>query len=87
MEDKQLMPDQGTQPLGCPVYDWADRDDVDAPVHLVADEDMASKRVAANCGAMPGNLGWAIWVRRRARASPVRGLSRPDRAEALRESH
>jgi hypothetical protein len=45
----------------CPVFDLDDRNDVRAPVHLVADEDLASQRVSANCGAMPGKLGWAVW--------------------------
>jgi hypothetical protein len=58
---KRLMPDQGVQPVGCHVYDWDDRDDMDAPVHLVGDEAMANQRIAANCGAMPGKLGWVIW--------------------------
>ena len=50
-----------TQQIGCPVYDWDDRDNVDAAVHLVGDETRVNLRVAANCGVLPGTVGWVVW--------------------------
>jgi hypothetical protein len=50
-----------TQHTGCLVYDWDDRDNLDAAVHLVGDERKASMRVAANCGVLPGRVGWVVW--------------------------
>jgi hypothetical protein len=47
--------------MGCPVYDRDDGDDGLEPVHLVLDEHLARRRAAANCGAMPGDIGWLIW--------------------------
>jgi hypothetical protein len=52
---------QESQPAGCPVYDWDDRDKPYDTVHLVADEAMATQRLSSNCGAMPGKSGWHVW--------------------------
>jgi hypothetical protein len=43
------------------VYDWDERDDVHAPVHLVGNQDGASRRLGANYGTLPGRLGSVTW--------------------------
>ena len=50
-----------TQQFGCPVYDWDDRDNLGAAIHMVRDESRAGLRVAANCGVLSGTVGWVVW--------------------------
>ena len=53
MAETELTVEVGNKATGCTAYDVNDGHDPYTPVHLVADEHLASQRVAANCGAVP----------------------------------